>query len=137
MRNLLSRAGTVLVSFSAGAVNNTALGDPQYQGEPAHLYYFEVYPKDGITLEFAANRICPDDKIKIQNFESSAEYPSVDTGKPQKVRIINIYADMSSLCSNMPRGNVKKILKISPVATQMTHIFVTAGDGVSTALKSK
>lgn len=97
--------------------------------EVANFHYFEVYPKESLNLTFSG-AVCSDHEIQIKSFESSAEYPSVDSGKPKNVRIINLYANALTSCPKSPRGQLTTAHLIAPVSERMTHVYVTTTGGV-------
>jgi hypothetical protein len=118
--------GTYLC-FTAFA--NTA--DPE--GRTAIFKSFELVPNQKLTLNLEINRRCSDlnkEQVTIEDFESSKEYPSVDSGKNKQVRVKHYYTETFSPCQNDFVGKYSKQITIGPFKEKMTHIKITTTDNI-------
>lgn len=118
-----------ICSFAAFAVQ----AGPQ--ARKSNYYYFELVPKEKLELSFQSDKICSNntDKIQVDEFDSTAAYPSVEKKGKVPVRIKNIFVESFSVCSNNPIGKIEKKIVIGPFPKQMTHIRITASDGIQVA----
>lgn len=121
-----------IVSFNAFA----AQAGPQ--GRSAKYYYFELVPKEKLVFTFRSDKICNDntDKIRIDEFDSKASYPSSETKGKVPVRVKSIFAEAFSICSNKPIGKMEKKIVIGPFDRQMTHIRIATSDGIQVSQAS-
>jgi len=122
-----------LIVFSLPLLAKTSI-DLQQPGRSAKYFYWELYPKERLVLTFEAERICPNnsDKISITEFEAKKKYLSNENIQQNvDVRIKNLYVEAFSSCSNNPSGKIQHKLVIGPYPRLMTHVRVTASEGVS------
>ncbi len=117
-----------IVFLSVYIALNAKAGDIPAQS--ANYFYQELAPRKKIVLTFTAEAICDLDKFVIQDFESTAKYPSAVTKKSELVRIKTIIANSVSPCSSLPKSKMEKKIVIGPYKTQMTHIHITALNGL-------
>ncbi|GEM_PF-3095462 len=117
---------------------NAFTAQPGSQGRSSNYYYFELVPKEKLVLTFSSDKICNDDsdKIRVNEFDSKASYPSIDAKGKVAVRIKNIFVESFSICSNNPIGKIEQKVVIGPYNSQMTHIRITASVGVQVSLAS-
>jgi len=105
---------------------------PGPQGRKSNYYYFELVPKEKLVLTFQSDKICSNDtdKISVDEFDSTASYPSAEKKGKVPVRVKSIFAESFSVCSNQPTGKLEKKIVIGPFNSQMTHIRITTSDGI-------
>ncbi len=117
---------------------NVLAAQPGPQGRNSSYYYFELVPKEKLVLTFRSDKICNDgtDKIRVDEFDSKASYPSIDTKGKVAVRIKSIFVESFSICSNNPIGKIEQKVVIGPFDSQMTHIRITTSDGVQVSQAS-
>jgi hypothetical protein len=124
-------------SISAGA-QTTSEKSPKPPGRSAQLFYFEIYPKEDLNLRFESDKRCDADNIQIRAFETAETYPS--TEKPtlkEQVRIFNIYVESFSPCSSPAQSKQFRDYEIKPDPRRMTHVYITAGEGVDLQQRSR
>lgn len=102
------------------------------QGRKSSYYYFELAPKEKLVLTFIADKICTNDsdKILVDEFNSTASYPSTEKKVNVAVRIKSIFVESYSVCSSHPIEKLNREIVIGPFESQMTHIRITTSDGV-------
>lgn len=81
-------------------------------------------------MTFKAETICDLDKFIIQDFETTKKYPSAEIKKDTPVRVKTIIANSVSPCSSLPKGKMEQKMVIGPFKSQMTHIHITALNGL-------
>jgi len=99
----------------------------------ASFFYSELVPNESLVFTFQSDKYCQiegQDKIIIDEFDSSKGYPSTESSKTVPVRIINLYVQAFSICSNQPKGKFSQKLVVGPFGKMMTHIRLTVLDGV-------
>ena len=102
------------------------------QGRKSNYYYLELVPKEKFVLTFQADKICSNntDQIRVDEFDSSTSYPSIERKGNAPVRIKSIFVESFSICSNNPIGKLERKVIIGPYKDKITHIRITASDGV-------
>lgn len=103
------------------------------QSRKSNYYYLELVPKEKLVLTFQADKICRSntDQIRIDEFDSTASYPSNERRGGVLVRIKSIFVESFSVCSHNPIGKLEKKVIIGPNKEKMTHIRITTSDGVN------
>lgn len=103
-------------------------------GTPAKSFYLEVVPGETKSLQFETlsdDFLC-EDSLDLKSFESTATYPSNESGKLVAVKIINIYAN-KLLTGCMKKGKGKRLTAKyeTPKLKNMIHIYVTVDEDIS------
>jgi hypothetical protein len=117
-----------LMAFSISAL----AVQPGPQGRKSNYYYFELVPKEKLVLTLQADKICANDadRISVDEFESTASYPSTEKKGKVPVRVKSIFAESFSPCSSQPVGKLEKKIVVGPFDNHMTHIRLTISDGI-------
>ncbi|MFZ4712210.1 MAG: hypothetical protein ACOYL6_00730 [Bacteriovoracaceae bacterium] len=118
----------LVVPLSAFSAN---LADPN--GRTAIYKFFELVPNQKLVLNLEIGKRCSDpskEQLTIEDFESSKDYPSIQTGKPASVRIKHYYIESFSPCENEILGKITRQITIGPFKDKMTHIKFTTSENV-------
>jgi hypothetical protein len=103
---------------------------PSPAGEPSKLFYFEILPSQGLTLEFSSGHACTD-SVRFDRFESFQEVRSEVTHEMTKIRIIHLYAHPSPACLTAPAGLSQMALNLGKDSKIPTHVYLTADASLS------
>ena len=99
--------------------------------QPAEYVYLELVPREKVVLIFKAKSICNLDKVVLEDIEAAQDLPSAGGGDKARVRVKAIVVGSVSPCSSWPKGIIERRLVVGPFDSKMTHIHITALNGVT------